>query len=328
MWINMKPYTSQLYSFTALKYTIGISGRDYFMDQKRNAILIRPGQQTIIKVFPRLVETTEDFNSLELKKRDCKLSHEIDGLDYLNKYSRKGCETECAMKKAISVCKCIPWHHPNDFKEHPICEMFGGYCFDQMMSQDTNYWDCKYQCKKDCHGTEYIVVENVFPIDYRATCSEKSFHDKQFKHSFQQHFVFSNYKTLVEGGVIPDLAKSYKNGSLCEEYVKNYIGFVNVYSPTAFVILTKRDRAVFLYDQIGTVGGTFGLFIGMSLLSFAEVAMLLFSIGYHIQQIYMHPERFEENGMFSLKLCIFGSPKDDSQIDKIQGRIDVRTYTR
>ena len=67
----MKPYISQLYGSTAPKYTIGISGKSDYVDQKRNAILIRPGQQTMIKVFPRLVETTKDFDHLENKERNC-----------------------------------------------------------------------------------------------------------------------------------------------------------------------------------------------------------------------------------------------------------------
>ena len=316
----MKPYISQLYGSTAPKYTIGISGKSDYVDQKRNAILIRPGQQTMIKVFPRLVETTKDFDYLENKERNCKLSHETDGFDYLTKYSRVGCETECAMERAISVCKCIPWQHPNYLKAYPTCEMFGGYCFDLVMSRDTNYWGCKQQCQKDCHKTEYIVIENVFPIDYKEICRRESFQDKQFKYNFQQHFAFHNYKTLVEGGLIPDLAKSYKNGSLCEDFVKKYVGFVNVYSPAALVILTKRDKAFFFYDKIGTIGGTFGLFIGMSLLSFAEVAMLLVSIGYQVWLICRNPERFEENGKLSLNDFIFD---EKARIKKMQGGIHV-----
>ena len=319
----MKPYTFQLYGSTAVKYTVGISGRADFIDQKRNVIRIRPGQQTMIKVLPRLVETTKDFDSLELNERHCKLSHETVGFKYLTKYSRKGCETECAIKKAISVCKCIPWHQPNDFKVHPICEMFSGYCFDQVVSDETNYRDCKYQCRRDCHETEYILVVDVFSIDYKTVCKEGSFHDKQINHNFQQHFVFHNYKTLVQGGHIPDLTKSYRNGSLCEEYVKNYVGFVNVYSPTSTVIVTKRDKAVFFYNKIGTIGGTFGLFIGMSLLSFAEVAMLVVSIGYQAWQIIINPAEFEEDRKLFQNLFSIGTSKEDLRIKKMEVDIHV-----
>ena len=322
MWLNMRPYTTQLYSRIAVPYVIGISGQNNYIDQKRKTILVHPGKQTMIKVIPRLVETTSDFDSLERNQRHCKLSYETDGFEYLTKYSRLGCEAECAIKKAVSVCQCIPWFYPNNFDVYPICQLFSGYCFDQVMSSDTNYWNCKQQCKTDCHETAYIVIENVLPINHKKICLEGSSMDKQFKHNFQLYFAFHNYKTLVHGGLIPDLAKSYKNGSLCEEYVKNYLGFVNVYGPTSHVILTKRDKAVFFYDQLGTVGGTFGLFVGMSLLSFGEIAMLILSFGYHIWQVCKNPARFEENDKLSLHLFDGGS-KEDKQIKRMEEKIHV-----
>ena len=122
---------------------------------------------------------------------------------------------------------------------------------------------------------------------------------------------------------IPDLTKSYINGSLCEEYVKNYVGFVNVYSPTATVILTKRDKAVFFYTQIGTIGGTFGMFIGMSLLSFAEVAILLVSIGYQAWHIIINPAEFEEDRELFQSLFSIGTSKEDLRIKKMEGDIHV-----
>ena len=319
----MKPYISQLYGSTAQKYYIGISGPDDFIDQKRNAIRIRPGKKTMIKVLPRLVKTSKGFDSLEVKERGCKLSHETIGLEHLTKYSRIGCETDCAIKRAMSVCKCIPWYLPNDFKVYPLCEMFGGYCFDQMMDDDIIYRDCKYLCLKDCQETAYIVIDNIFPLDYKRICHYRSFQGQQFKRNFQQHFVFYNYQTLVQGGLIPDLVKSYENGSLCEEYVKNYVAFVDVYSPTSTVILTNRDKAVNFYIQLGTIGGTFGLFIGMSLLSFGEVAILLVSIGYQIWQICKNPARFEEGGKLSLNQFIVRSSNYDSRIKKMEGAIHV-----
>jgi hypothetical protein len=94
----------------------------------------------------------------------------------------------------------------------------------------------------------------------------------------RKHFAFYNYKTLVEGGSIPELDKSYKNGSLCRDYVKNYGAFVSVEGGNTRLIVTHRDRRIFFYDQLGTFGGTLGLFVGMSVVSFFEVAFLIFSL--------------------------------------------------
>ena len=121
---------------------------------------------------------------------------------------------------------------------------------------------------------------------------EKSFLGLHFKRYFRKHFAFQTYKTLVEEGSIPDLATSYDNGSLCKDYITSYVAFVSVDSPTKKVILTKRDKSVFFYDKLGIVGGTFGLFVGMSLISFAEVAILLIEIFYQFYRYGKNPMEF------------------------------------
>ena len=278
MWLNMKPYTDQSNKAMATKYIIGISDKKNFIDQQRDMIHLKPGHHMMIKVLPRLVRTTTDFNELQRSQRKCKLSQETDGFSFLKQYSRKGCQFECAIKMAVQICKCIPWYYPNDFKEWPICDMFGGHCFEIIMEDSSYYQKCKGQCITDCHETAYMVIWSTFELELDSTCNGRGFHNYHFKHTLRKHFAFYNYKTLVEGGSIPELDKSYKNGSLCRDYVKNYGAFVSVEGGNTRIIVTNRDRRIFFYDQLGTFGGTLGLFVGMSVVSFFEVAFLIFNL--------------------------------------------------
>ena len=278
MWMNLKPYTAQSHNAMATKYTIGISDKKNFIDQQRDMIYLKPGHHLMIKVMPRLVRTTTDFNELQRSQRNCKLSKETEGFSFLKQYSRKGCEFECAVKVAIPICKCIPWYYPNDFDEWPICNMFGGHCFEIMMEDSKYYQKCKKQCISDCHETTYMVIWSTFELELDSTCNGRGFHNYHFKQTLQKHFAFHNYKTLVEGGSIPELSQSYNNGSLCREYVKNYGAFVSVEGGHTRIIATNRDRRIFFYDQLGTFGGTLGLFFGMSVISFFEVAFLILSL--------------------------------------------------
>ena len=278
MWMNLKPYTAQSHNAMATKYTIGISDKKNFIDQQRDMIYLKPGHHLMIKVMPRLVRTTTDFNELQRSQRNCKLSKETEGFSFLKQYSRKGCEFECAVKVAIPICKCIPWYYPNDFDEWPICNMFGGHCFEIMMEDSKYYQKCKKQCISDCHETTYMVIWSTFELELDSTCNGRGFHNYHFKQTLRKHFAFHNYKTLVEGGSIPELSQSYNNGSLCREYVKNYGAFVSVEGGHTRIIATNRDRRIFFYDQLGTFGGTLGLFFGMSVISFFEVAFLILSL--------------------------------------------------
>ena len=109
------------------------------------------------------------------------------------------------------------------------------------------------------------------PLDLNNICKKGKFMSEHLEYSFSKHFAFEAYETLVEGGSIPDLQKSLTNGSLCKNYVKNFISFVSVSSPGTSIIRTLRDKRFTFYDQLGNVGGTLGLVTGMSLLSIVEV---------------------------------------------------------
>ena len=315
MWLNMKHISNQLYNFKSMRYTIGITGQNELVDQKRNVITIRPGQQTAIKVIPRLVRTSADHNNLRLDQRRCKLSEERDGLQFVTNYTRLGCETECAIQKAISICKCLPWHYPNDFKKWPLCDMFQSHCFEEVMSVENNYLGCKFRCLKDCHETEYIILPAVYPIDYKTACHPTSFLYKHFEHNFRQHYAFLNYKILVKDGIVPpDMAYGLSNGTFCREYFENYIAFVTVDGPSSAVILTERDKSLFFYDVLSTLGGHFGLFCGFSLLGFAEIVILMISLLYQIcQKIFCPIRTIQEKE----------EPNYNEKIERMAGAIEV-----
>ena len=196
---------------------------------------------------------------------------------FLNQYSRKGCEIECAARKAISICKCLPWYYPNDYDKWPMCDMFGAYCFELIMGDDAYYKKCSGQCIADCKETEFILFSSRTPLDLNTVCGFGNFHQKHFQDNFKKHFAFLNYRTLIENGSIPDLATSLANDSLCKSYVQNYVAFVSVQGGMTRIILTHRERRIFFYDQLGIIGGTMGLFVGMSFMSMFETGFLVFS---------------------------------------------------
>jgi uncharacterized membrane protein len=270
----MKPYTSQKYGSKAVPYTLGISSSNNGFDQKRGVINLKPGHHISVKVQPKLVQTSEQFDELDVDLRKCKLSHETDGFHFLNGYSRKGCELECAIQRAIIFCKCLPWFLPNNDTNYPMCDMFGGYCFDKIMSDEAQYKKCR--CFEDCQETVLTTWQSYQPLDLKDVCRKGSFLDKSLEYTFSQHFAFQNYITLVEQGSLPDLITSFSNGSLCMDFVSNFISFVTIESPTSSVIRSKRESyTVSFNDQMGTIGGTLGLFTGMSVLSFVEIIFLL-----------------------------------------------------
>ena len=316
MWLNLKPYSDQLYNFKSLRYTIGITAYNELIDQKRNVITIRPGQQTAIKVIPRLVRTSAAYNNLRVDQRSCKLSDERAGLQFVTNYTRLGCETDCAIQKATSLCKCLPWQYPSNFTKWPLCDMFGSHCFNEIMSVENNYLGCKARCLKDCQETEYIVLPAVLPISYLEACRPTSYLYKHFEHNLKKHFAFLNYKILVKDGIVPpDMSIGLSNGTYCIEYFQNYVAFVTIDCPSSAVILTERDKSLTFYVVLSTLGGHFGLFAGMSVLGMAEVVILLLTLIYQLWRKCLCPHQI---------ICEMDDQTyDDKKIESMASDIEV-----
>ena len=274
-WVNMKPYTNQPFGPSHLSYTIGISGKNDFIDQKTSLHRLRPGYHTTIHVIPKILETTSDFDNFDLNTRGCKLRHETAGFQLFKEYSRKGCELECAARKATSFCKCLPWQYSNNFTSLPMCDMFGGYCFNEIVSNIIYYKMCKSECLEDCQYTSLSIWQRAFPLNTQEICKDGIYFDLFFKQNFQRLFAFEYYQMLVKKQSFLDLEKSLRNGSLCKIYLNKYVAFVSVESPTKSITKSHKDQRKFFIDKLGTIGGTLSVCAGMSVLSMFEVAMFV-----------------------------------------------------
>jgi hypothetical protein len=234
-------------------------------------------------VTPQFVDTTDDFDQLGLDERNCKFSYESDGLKVLNKYSRIGCEVECALNKSAVLCQCMPWYYPNNYYNVPICDMLGGYCFEHIMSNTKHYRQCRNVCLDDCKGIHFVKTVMFKQIDFENICRPGSPLNEFFKKSAKKHFSFEHYTTLASGehekldSLESTLTKdNMTNGELCKNFVEKYIAMVTVETPTNVVVKSFKDQRASFVEKIGLVGGTIGLFTGLSFLSLLDWAIIIY----------------------------------------------------
>ena len=277
-WTNMKPYSDQHYGPDSLPYTVGVSRKNNLIDQKISVHKLWPGYHTTIYVVPKILETSPNFDNLDLDKRKCKLPHETTGFRFLQEYTQKGCEIECAAKKAISFCRCLPWYYPNDFTSLPTCDMFGGFCFNKIMSDEVFYKNCKSECLADCQEISLSVWQKAVPLNIEELCREGAYFDKFLEQNFEKIFSFEYLRSFVQEQRIPDLASSLSNGSMCVDYVEKYVSFVSVESPTESVSKSQLDISASFNDQLGIIGGNLGLCVGMSVLGMVEASLFIYIV--------------------------------------------------
>ena len=295
----MKPHVSLPNKDDASKYSLGISNSLSIIDQKLNVISIEAGMNTIVSVTPQLIETTEDFDALNPNTRKCRLPHETFedlpyGLKSAKNYSRTACEHECAFMKAVSVCKCTPWYYKNNFTTVPICEMFGGYCFDKVMSTRKFYKQCADYCLDDCNGIQQTWEKSFRPINIEKICRKGSALHEYLMKSAKQHFSDDNYKRLTTGDkekiaqqfVYLDKTMRNENISdhyetLCKQFADKYIAIITVEAPTDVITKISRDLETTFFELVGILGGELGLFTGFSMLSILEYLTAIYNFIWH-----------------------------------------------
>ena len=252
-------------------YTIKISSKLDMVDQKRGLIEVRPGYNVVIRVIPKVVDTTAEFEKFDVRTRKCKLPHETNGLKLTNNYSKNGCEFECAVDQALAKCKCLPWYYPNNFTGTPMCDMFGGKCFDTIMADERHYQKCNRTCLEDCKGTTYVALPSLEPIHTKEFCGLKQY-VPIWDHLYMQYSHINWFNHLTKGEPLKGKME------WCQEYVLRYISIVSIETPTNSVTKSERVRRKSLDDKLSDVGGILGLFSGISVLSMVEVVCFCFGM--------------------------------------------------
>ena len=275
----MKPLVNIEGTGKRIHYNMKITTKANILDQKRGSIELKPGYHVSVRVTPKVIDASEDFVEFDVHTRNCKLPYETDELIFFQNYTKDGCELECALNRSLSVCKCLPWYLPNNFKEASMCDMFGAKCVDSILSDQRNYQKCKEQCLEDCKITSYAAIPSYVPIDPEQTCAKpifKTFFAKIYW-SYRHEMNFERM-TMGKWKNWDDQFKGEKAMYFCQEYVLKYISIVTVETPVNSVVKAKRVARITFNDKLAAIGGTLGLFSGISILSMVEVVCFCLTI--------------------------------------------------
>ena len=188
--------------------------------------------------------------------------NENQNFQFLRNYTQHGCEFECAARKGIEICKCLPWYIPNNFTKFEFCDMFGAACFDQIISEKLNYKKCRKICIENCAEISYSLFPTFTPIDYKKFCIDNKIYMKTY---------LKRYKFTEMYGKYAGIGTLLKNITECEKFVQKFVTMITIDSPTTSVTKSRREKRVNFSGQLATIGGTLGLFSGISILSIVEI---------------------------------------------------------
>ena len=182
-----------------------------------------------------ITNISSNFANMKASKRNC-----YPNVGRNRFYSRTKCMMQKAIELAAKTCQCLPWFIMQNLTlQSAVCDPIGLNCFDNLT---VNYLDSNVnnECPQECVTTEYSTIYD-----------EKGWNDRNIP---QDTFGEKWTKYLEENNPM-----YYADSSGPYLHTMVHVNFIR---KNANVIL--KDARVTFSDMLGTIGGTFGVFIGLS----------------------------------------------------------------
>ena len=205
---------------------------------------IRENDWTRIGISITSNEATANFKSMSETKRNCSLSQNV---------SRTQCLAELVHKYAKNQCKC----DPKGFNGSQICDIDGSYCFRKAVSKAKID---RSECQIPCAYKEYQMSRSIDTWDNPFALGQEIV-----------DFLLDNPVGLV----LKNMTFGNENGpygyeGLIREVWQSY-SLVQIYLDKPQMTVITKDAKVTLPDMISNIGGTIGIFLGLSALSLLDL---------------------------------------------------------
>ena len=172
---------------------------------------------------------------------------------HLHNYSEVNCQMRLKINEAQETCKCLPWYlKTNNGTSSCISDQLK--CFNDFMTHQT--------CPKSCFYTEYSVSPKVESLDYASFDMIKD----SYGDIFSAYLSENNPMLFADKTIWNQYQKIMKKSAL-----------INVNFEKGHALGTTKDATVSFADMLGTIGGTFGVFLGLSFVGILDFITLTIS---------------------------------------------------
>ncbi|KAH8405086.1 hypothetical protein KR222_000906 [Zaprionus bogoriensis] len=208
-----------------------------------NYILVPHGHEVMVSVLPNYVVSTDNLHEISAEKRQCYFDDER-YLRYFRSYSQSNCQTECLANYTMNKCGCVKFWMPKPL-DVPVCGISDIACY--IAAQDELYALQQNQTLQQTGGGNDKDMCNCMPA---CTSLEYNFEISRALYRFD--------KTIQAFREVYELTDAI--GSRLTVHFKE---------PQFTAI--KRTILFGVSTLISNCGGIFGLFMGISSLSFIEL---------------------------------------------------------
>ena len=202
-------------------------------------------------------EVTGTFESMPFEKRNCYLTDEVPN------YSRMDCLTRHIFQEAWNVCHCTPWTMGeliNDTADY--CNITGAICF-RKISLETQENIGEGTCPKMCTFKQY-KMQTPDHVRFDAFEYGQEYIDYLIENPRKQLFGELQKSTDINDPTFHEKDRYIRENGQAFSMVQFFF-----HDPQMTVI--TKDAKVTLADMVSNIGGTIGIFLGLSMLSVLEI---------------------------------------------------------
>eukprot|EP00095_Tigriopus_kingsejongensis_P002325 maker-scaffold347_size200506-snap-gene-1.26 protein:Tk02325 transcript:maker-scaffold347_size200506-snap-gene-1.26-mRNA-1 annotation:"pickpocket" len=241
------------------------------MNPRLSEFKTTPGMHTFVSITPQETVTHTNVASFPQADRGCRFPEETDGLYIYKSYSKGACQYECIIYKGTEKFGCVPWNYMSNLTEIEICDDEATKYFNFFL-QNTSFIQEHCNCPQDCHQLEFTYSETIKPIDFKSLCKIEPGTEDESDLYWSFPKILQRYENVFMGQLraIRD-GKVYNEYDECVSLWSKEMTLVEfkLDSPT-YTRMTKEAKTSFI-DKVATIGGTLGLFTGMSIISMFEI---------------------------------------------------------
>lgn len=212
-------------------------------------IYVSVGSETDIKISRRSISKLSYpySNCFDHESKNSKFDSEF--IDFIVnkkgiKYSQEFCYTVCLQKQIIKICNCSEALY-SLYDNIRLCSSIADYTCIENILKNTYKKEISLECVKGC-PTE------CHTINYNVAISAAKYPTKFYQKTLKNHPIINQSGILIED-------------------IKDAVLKVNVFYESTKHVIEQEKATINTQTLISNIGGTLGVFLGMSIISFIEI---------------------------------------------------------
>ncbi|XP_058461711.1 pickpocket protein 28-like [Malaya genurostris] len=239
-------------------------------------------QEVIISVKPQMITTSDGLRHYAPHRRQCYFNHER-RLKYFQVYTQQNCKLECITNYTLNLCGCVKFSMPRD-AQTKVCGASKIDCYneaeDELAGQEVRH----SVNETSAHRSTCDCLPGCTSVQYDAEISQA---DLDWKNLFQ----------------------AYKHP--LDEYPGLQLARLTIYFKESQFITSKRSELYGVTDFLANCGGLLGLFMGVSLISLAEIVYFCSIRPFTLLRAYRAKQaKLQQLPMFVAPIFEIEKPKD------------------